>query len=176
MTFLGLIKEIIVEETTDKPIKQKVLDLVKFVGPDKAAKYIGGIKKLVDIAYDGDVKKFSDETNTKIRISSDGMNMYFPDSLVQLLGFEDINYGSSKEKVLGEFTYKREGMRFRFRGRLMRTTFLGKDVEWRVVGTSGDYGFGYGFLNKKETFGIRTRKQIFKDIIDKLNLEPYMKK
>ena len=176
MTFLGLIKEIIVEETTDKPIKQKVLDLVKFVGPDKAAKYVGGIKKLVDIAYDGDVKKFSDETNTKIRIYSDGMNMYFPDSLVQLLGFEDINYGSSKEKVLGEFTYKREGMRFRFRGRLMRTTFLGKDVEWRVVGTSGDYGFGYGFLNKKETFGIRTRKQIFKDIIDKLNLEPYMKK
>ena len=176
MTFLGLIKEIIVEETTDKPIKQKVLDLVKFVGPDKAAKYVGGIKKLVDIAYDGDIKKFSDETNTKIRISSDGMNMYFPDSLVQLLGFEDVGYGSSKEKVLGEFTYKREGMRFRFIGRLMRTTFLGKDVEWRVVGTSGDYGFGYGFLNKKETFGIRTRKQIFKDIIDKLNLEPYMKK
>ena len=33
-----------------------------------------------------------------------------------------------------------------------------------------------GFLTKKETFGIRTRRQIFKDIIDKLNLEPYMKK
>ena len=176
MTFLGLIKEIIVEETTDKSIKQKVLDLVELVGPDKAAKYVGGIKKLVDVAYDGDIKKFSDETNTKIRISSDGMNMYFPDSLVQLLGFEDVGYGSSKEKKLGDFTYKREGMRFRFTGRLMRTTFLGKDVEWRVVGTSGDYGFGYSFINKRETFGIRTRKQIFKDIIDKLNLEPYMKK
>lgn len=176
MTFLGLIKEIIVEETTDKPIKQKVLDLVKFVGPDKAAKYIGGIKKLVDIAYDGNIKKFSDETNTKIRISSDGMNMYFPDSLVQLLGFEEVGYGSRKEKNLGDFTYKKEGMKFRFNGRLIGTTFSDKTVEWRVVGTGGSYGFGYGFLNKKETFGVRTRKQIFKDIIDKLNLEPYMKK
>lgn len=175
MTFLGLIKEIIVEETNDKPIKQKLLDLIGHLGPVKAAKYVGGIKNLVDIAYDGDIKKFSDETNTKIRISNDGMNMYFPDTLVQLLGFEDID-GSGKEKKLGNFTYKKEGMKFRFNGRLMKTSFSDKPTEWRVVGTSGSYGIGYGFLTKKETFGIRTRRQIFKDIIDKLNLEPYMKK
>lgn len=175
MTFLGLIKEIIVEETNDKPIKQKLLDLIGHLGPVKAAKYVGGIKNLVDITYGGDIKKFSDETNTKIRISNDGMNMYFPDTLVQLLGFEDID-GSGKEKKLGNFTYKKEGMKFRFNGRLMKTSFSDKPTEWRVVGTGGSYGFGYGFLNKKETFGIRTRQQIFKDIINKLNLEPYMKK
>ena len=175
MTFLGLIKEIIVEETNDKPIKQKLLDLVGLFGPNKAAKYVGGIKNLVDIAYDKDIKKFSDETNTKIRISNDGMNMYFPDTLVQLLGFEDID-GSGKEKKLGDFIYKKEGMKFRFNGRLMKTSFSDKPIEWRVVGTGGSYGIGYGFLTKKETFGIRTRRQIFKDIIDKLNLEPYMKK
>ena len=175
MTFLGLIKEIIVEETNDKPIKQKLLDLFGLFGPNKAAEYVGGIKNLVDIAYDGDVKKFSDETNTKIRISNDGMNMYFPDTLVQLLGFEDID-GSGKEKKLGDFTYKKEGMKFRFNGRLMRTPSSYKPTEWRVVGTGGSYGFGYGFFNKKETFGIRIRQQIFKDIINKLNLEPYMKK
>ena len=122
MTFLGLIKDIIVEETNDKPIKQKLLDLIGHLGPVKAAKYVGGIKNLVDIAYDGDIKKFSDETNTKIRISNDGMNMYFPDTLVQLLGFEDID-GSGKEKELGNFIYKKEGMKFRFNGRLMKTSF-----------------------------------------------------
>jgi hypothetical protein len=175
MTFLGLITEIIVEETNDKPIKQKLLDLIGHLGPVKAAKYVGGIKNLVDITYGGDTKKFSDETNTKIRISNDGMNMYFPDTLVQLLGFEDID-GSGKEKKLGNFTYKKEGMKFRFNGRLMKTSFSDKPTEWRVVGTGGSYGIGYGFLTKKETFGIRTRRQIFKDIIDKLNLEPYIKK
>ena len=166
MTFLGLIKEIIVEETNDKPIKQKLLDLFGLFGPNKAAEYVGGIKNLVDIAYDGDIKKFSDETNTKIRISNDGMNMYFPDTLVQLLGFEDID-GSGKEKKLGNFTYKKEGMKFRFNGRLMRTPSSYKPTEWRVVGTGGSYGLEHASWN---------RQQIFKDIINKFNLEPYMKK
>jgi hypothetical protein len=43
-----------------------------------------------------------------------------------------------------------------------------------VVGTSGDSGFGYSFINKRNTLGKRARQQIFKQIIDKYNLQKYI--
>jgi len=43
-----------------------------------------------------------------------------------------------------------------------------------VVGTSGDSGFGYGFINKRNTLGKRYRQQIFKQIIDKFELGDYV--
>jgi hypothetical protein len=43
------------------------------------------------------------------------------------------------------------------------------------VGSSGDYGFGHHFINKRNTLGKRYRQQIFKQIIEKYGLEPYMK-
>ena len=43
----------------------------------------------------------------------------------------------------------------------------------KVVGTSGSYGFGVGFLTKKETLGIRYRTQIYNQILDKYDLRKY---
>jgi hypothetical protein len=46
-------------------------------------------------------------------------------------------------------------------------------IMWRVVGTSGDSGFGYGFISTRNTLGKRARMQIFKQIIDKYKLDSY---
>jgi hypothetical protein len=45
---------------------------------------------------------------------------------------------------------------------------------WRVVGQSGDYGFGYSFITKKNTLGKRARRQIFQQVIDKYGLNSYV--
>jgi hypothetical protein len=46
-------------------------------------------------------------------------------------------------------------------------------VYWKVVGTSGSHGFGYAFITKRETLGVRYRQQIFKQILDKYDLKKY---
>jgi hypothetical protein len=45
---------------------------------------------------------------------------------------------------------------------------------WRVVGTDGDKGFDYWWITKKNTLGVRHRTQIYKQIIDRFNLNDYL--
>lgn len=161
-------------QKTNKNLKPILLGMVKRDGLPNVLRYIGGSNNLINLAYDGDIDKFLNETGT-IRFTSNRMSMYLPDSLVQWLGFEDKSYRQNKEKVLGVFSYGKNGAKYRFDASLQRTVFGDGRVEWRVVGTSGSYGFGYGFLTKKETMGIRARTQIFKDIITKLKLETFVR-
>ena len=46
----------------------------------------------------------------------------------------------------------------------------------RVIGRSGDYGFGdsYAGISKRNTIGKRGRTQIFKQIIEKYKLNSYI--
>jgi hypothetical protein len=64
-------------------------------------------------------------------------------------------------------------MPYKFTGYLMPTV-INEQNYWKVVGIGGSYGFGYGFISKKETLGKRNRQQIFKQIIDKYNLQQYL--
>jgi hypothetical protein len=153
-------------------IRQMIKDPHQF---ETMVKYMGGIDNLINVLYDGDVMKFSEDTHTPLAyMSVDEMNLYLHSALVDKLGLENANF-SSREKTLGKFRYgSKNSHLYAFTANLIPAR-LHDQPYYRVVGTSGDSGFGYGFINKRNTLGKRYRQQIFKQIIDKYNLEPYMK-
>lgn len=167
------IKRIIKEITDDK--KDKIFNLAKTQGWARTFELIGGINNFLNIFYDGDVMKFSEDTHTPlVYMSVDEMSLYIHQALVEKLGIENANF-SLREKTLGKFRYgTKNGMQYAFTANLTPTR-LHDQPYYKVVGTSGDSGFGYAFINKRDTLGKRYRQQIFKQIIDKYGLEPYMK-
>jgi hypothetical protein len=97
--------------------------------------------------------------------------------LVEKLKLKDGKFMSRDEKELGDFRFgTKDNMMYKFTARLFPTQLvLHNQPYYKVVGLSGDSGFGYGFISQKNILGLRHRQQIFKQIIDKYNLEPYMK-
>jgi len=161
------------EETTNSG-KENLLKLKEKIGFDKALKAVGGLENFIRIVYGGDIKKFfKDENIEPYRISPEP-NLYISDIIVQSLELKDAPFSSGKEKDLGDFSWVSGGIRYKFNGYLRRVNFTSGNVEWRVVGQSGDSGFGYSFITKKNTLGKRARMQIFQQIIDKYNLQKYI--
>ena len=138
-------------------------------------KMMGGPSHLINRIYNGDIKEFSKDTGTKLAwISIDGTRMFIHEALVDELGLEDITWLSRSEKKLGKFTYgSKNGHKYAFTASLTPTT-VNNQPYYKVVGTSGDSGFGYGFISQKNLLGKRYRGQIFQQIIDKYNLQEYM--
>ena len=173
-----LIRKIIREEFEEKKsVKDKLRDLIDKFGLAVASKYVGGAKEVIKIVYDDDIKKYAEENRIKlVRITDDGMNMYIDDMVVELMNLPTDKFMSSDEKSLGNFVWKSGGGTYKFTARVrsFKSSVNHGLKTWRVVGTSGSYGFGYSFLNKKETLGKRARLQIFIQIIDKYNLQEYM--
>ena len=172
-----LIKKILKEQTESK--KDVLKSMLQQSGIELTSKLMGGIDNLIKVLYDGDILKFSEDTTTPLAyMSIDKMNLYLHEALVKELGFQDKKYyydGPKTEKELGDFSFgSKNGIKFKFNARLYPTK-LHDQPYYKVVGLSGDSGFGYAFINKKNVLGVRYRQQIFKQIIDKYNLEPYMK-
>jgi hypothetical protein len=168
----NLIKKILQEETSDRA-KEKLLSLKDKIGLNGAMKAVGGLKNFIKITYSSDIKEFFKNENIEpYRISSEP-NMYFSDIIVQSLDLPDVRFGGDLEKDLGKFSWVSSGMRYSFNAYLRRVNFTSGNIEWRVVGQSGDSGFGYGFITKRNTLGKRPRMQIFQQIIDKYNLDSY---
>ena len=169
-----LIKKILKEETESK--KDAIKSLIKKSGMEVACKVMGGINNIINIIYHGNIMDFSEDTHTPIvYLSTDGMNLYLHEALVDELGIEESKSWYSGEKNLGQFRFgSKNGHVFNFNAR-MRPQKLHNQTYYKVLGTSGDFGFGYTEITKKNTLGKRYRQQIFKQIIDKYNLEPYMK-
>ena len=169
------IRRILREETNSK--KDAVLSMIKNSGLEATAKIMGGIKNVVNIGYDGDLMAFSEDTTTPIAyMSTDGMNLYLHAALVNELGLENLNsYTSfSNPKTLGKFRYgSKNDLQFAFTANLERAR-LHDQQYYKVVGSSGDSGFGYSYITKRNTLGKRYRQQIFKQIIDKYDLLKYM--
>lgn len=163
------------DEDKSNLLKYKLKKLTDEAGLSKAARYVGGFDKYVDIMFDGDLVKFSEETKTPIAyLSADGMRFYIHEALVDQLKLNNTNFFNRKEKELGDFIFgSKNGFQYKFHARLQITTLHDKPY-YKVVGMSGDSGFGYGYLTKKETLGKRHRQQIYNQIIDKYNLKPYM--
>jgi hypothetical protein len=168
-----LIKGILREESDSK--KDAIKSLIKTSGIETASKMMGGIDNIVNIIYDGDIKKFSEDTTTPlVYASQDQMALYLHELIVNKLGLENANI-STRQKTLGKFRYgTKNGIPYAFTANLSPTR-LHDQPYYKVVGTSGDSGFGYAFINKRDTLGKRYRQQIFKQIIDKYDLEQYMK-
>jgi hypothetical protein len=173
-----LIRRILKEETSADQ-KEIIQDIMNEFGNETAIKYLGGLDNFINIMYDGDLIKFSEDTTTPIAyLSTDGMNLYLHKALVDELGFENKKSQflyNSVEKELGKFRYgAKNGIQYAFTANLVPAK-LHNQTYYKVVGASGDSGFGYNHINKKNTLGKRYRQQIFKQIIDKYGLEPYMK-
>ena len=171
-----LIRKILREQTESK--KDAIKSLIKKSGLETAAKVMGGVDSLIKILYDGDLIKFSEDTNTPLAyMSTDGMNLYLHAALVDELGFENKKSQflyNSVEKELGKFRYGSKNFYlYAFTANLLPTRLHNQNY-YKVVGSSGDSGFGYAHINKKNTLGKRYRQQIFKQIIDKYDLSKYM--
>ena len=170
-----LIRKILKEETSPNE-KETIQDLIKDFGYETAIKYLGGLDNFINIMYDGDLIKFSEDTTTPIvYLSRDLMNFYLHEALVKQLGIEESKSWYSGEKDLGKFRFgSKNGHEFNFNARL-RPQRLHDQTYYKVLGMSGDSGFGYSDITEKNTLDIRYRQQIFKQIIKKYGLEPYMK-
>ena len=170
-----LIRKILKEETSPNE-KETIQDLIKDFGYETAIKYLGGLDNFINIMYDGDLIKFSEDTTTPIAyLSRDLMNFYLHEALVKQLGIEESKSWYSGENDLGKFRFgSKNGHEFNFNARL-RPQRLHDQTYYKVLGMSGDSGFGYSDITEKNTLDIRYRQQIFKQIIKKYGLEPYMK-
>jgi hypothetical protein len=178
MNLQETIKRILKEEVAE-PKKSSVKDSLQQMIDDEgvifASDLVGGLNNLIKIVYDGDIIEFSKGTGTKLSwISADGMGMYIHKFLVDKLGLEDNSWLSRPEKKLGDFRFgPKNGIQYKFTARITPTT-VNNQPYYKVVGTSGDSGFGYGFISQKNLLGKRYRQQIFQQIIDKYNLNQYM--
>ena len=154
---------------------ENIRQLIKDPNQFETMVKVMGIENIIKIAYDGDIIKFSEDTTTPLAyMSTDRMNLYIHKALVDELGLKDIGWAGRNEKELGKFAYgSKNGLRYAFNATLAPTRLHNQNY-YRVVGTSGDSGFGYSFINKKNILGVRYRQQIFKQIIDKYDLSKYM--
>jgi hypothetical protein len=156
----------------EEKVKDKLQQLVNNQELEMAIKLIGGPENLVKILYDGDLKKYYQENDIQPYYISSEPNLFIDDLLVHVLDLPETN-GSRPEKQLGDFRWTSQGMNYKFTARLYPVNYASGKKVWRVVGSSGDHGFGYSFISKRNTLGKRARIQIFKQIIDKYNLDSY---
>ena len=166
--------KIIITEDQRDSMKEDLRDLTNDVGVLTASKAVGGMYNYVKILYDGDIRQFYKENNyVPYKISDSGMIMYIDDVMVHYLNLKD---SFKKEKLLGDFGYgPKGGVRYKFTAKVYGPV-EGRDGQyfWKVVGTSGDSGFGYSFISQRNTLGKRARMQIFLQIIDKYKLDSYL--
>ena len=167
-------RELIRKILNESIVKDQVKQLIDDEGLAGAIEYIGGADNLIKILYDGDISQYYEETGfTPIKISSEP-NLYIDDLIVQKLNLPSIKFIGQNMKDLGEFSWTTNGRTYKFNAQLYPITYNSGQKIWRVVGQSGDYGFGYPYITKKNTLGKRARTQIFNQIIDKYDLQKYL--
>ena len=158
-------------------IQEKLSEIANKFGVSSAVKAVGGLERYVKLMYNGDLKLFYVQSKLlPYKMSKDGMSLYIDDLIVQLHGFEDRRFSTIREsKKLGDFRYgSKDYLSYRFTAEIYPMKMENGQKMWRVVGTSGDSGFGYGFITKRNTLGIRHRTQIYNQIIDRFNLNDYL--
>ena len=167
--------KIIIKES----VSEKLVELIKTRGVGETIKLVGGIKTLLKVAFNDDLKEFYKSTGfVPYKFDSTGENMYIDNLLIESLNLDDVsNQRYDSGKKLGDFRWVSSGMNFKV-NTILSSPFKsinGQELR-RVIGRSGDYGFGdsYVGISKKNTIGKRGRTQIFKQIIEKYNLESYL--
>jgi hypothetical protein len=166
---------ILIKETSS----EKLRELIKTIGLTEVIKLVGGINTLMKVAFNNDLKEYYKSTGyVPYKFDAWKENMYIDEMLVQSLNLK--NDWSGKEKVLGDFRFgPKNGMDFKFTAYLTDPRTLGggsnsNQMFRRVIGTCGDSGFGYSHITKRNTLGKRARTQIFKQIIEKYNLNSFL--
>jgi hypothetical protein len=131
------------------------------------------LKKIIREEVD-DLQWMRDISPSEVfKISNDGMTMYINDNIVNILEKYALptqsNYTNRKEILLGDFTWTSGGINYKFTAYIYPRV-INDEKWWRVLGSSGDSGFGWGWITKRNLIGKRGRKQIFKQIIDRFDL------
>ena len=169
-----LIRKILNESKVKDQLKQSIED----DGLKSTAEIVGGFDNLIQLVYDGDVLEFYKDNGIKlVKMSSDGMNMYIDNIIIDQLDLPISPYSRGTEKKLGDFKWVTGGGDYNISVAVYPVTisYYGYQQKlWKVVGRSGDYGFGYSFITKKHELGKTARKRIFQQIIDKYNLQQYL--
>lgn len=162
--------KIIIKESSS----EKLRELINSRGVSEVIKLVGGIKTLLKVAFNDDLREFYKNTEyVPYKFDSTGENMYIDNLLLESFNLED--GWTKKEKKLGDFRWTSGGMNYKFTANASSPFISHQGQELRrVLGTCGDHGFGYSFITKRNTIGKRGRKQIFKQIIEKYNLESYL--
>lgn len=168
----------IIREETDEPqintVKQSLQKMVDEDGIGVASEFVGGADNLIKILYNGNIMKYYEETGFRpIRVSQEP-NLYIDDLIVQKLNLPSNRFMGKDMKDLGEFSWTSAGGTYKFYANLMPIGLHSGQKVWRVVGQSGDYGFGYSYITKRNTLGKRARTQIFNQIMDKYDLQKYL--
>lgn len=166
-----LIRHILREEVSSSAA-EKLLKIRDSIGLDKAMNAVGGLKNFIKIVYGGDIKEFLKDNNILPYLITPELNLFIADEIVQLLDLPDTNEPFFKEKDLGYFTWTSGGIEHSFHAYLKSREVMGSK-EWLVVGKSGNRGFGYHYISKSNILGPRVKKQIYKQIIDRYNLDSY---
>jgi len=153
---------------------EKVQELIQKQGAKRTIQLMGGPQNLLRL-FGGGLKEFYKTTGyVPYKFDSTGENMYIDEMLIQSLNLEDV-YDSGKN--LGNFRWTSSGMDYKV-NTVVTKPFKSRNGQElrRVVGISGDSGFGdlYDRGIKKNTIGKRGRAQIFKQIIEKYNLNSYL--
>ena len=155
-------------------------DQIKTLGVSEVCKLIGGGETLLKVAFNGDLKEFYKSTGfVPYKFDSTGENMFIDNLLIESLNLDDVsNQRYDSGKKLGDFIWISSGNRGFKVNTILSSPFKsvnGQELR-RVIGRSGDYGFGdsYGGISKKNTIGKRGRTQIFKQIIEKYKLNSYI--
>jgi hypothetical protein len=98
-----LIRRILREETESK--KDAIKSMIKKSGLETAARVMGGINNIINIVYNDDLIKFSEDTYTPITyMSVDGLNLYLHEALVKQLGIQDTT-NPKDQYYLGKYTF-----------------------------------------------------------------------
>jgi len=158
-------------------IQDKLSAIAKKYGVNSAVKAVGGISRYIKIMHNDDLSEYYKASQLlPYKMSQNGMSLYIDDLIVQLHGFEDKRFGSIREsKKLGDFRYgSKDYLSYKFTAEIHPMNMENGQKMWRVVGTSGDRGFGYSFISQRLTLGIRHRTQIYNQIIDRFNLNNYL--
>lgn len=103
------------------------------------------------------------------------MSMYISGWVLDNLNLDNQIRFNRKEYDLGVYRWAHGGFNYRFtaKARELKKDVFGSSDWHQVMGLSGDSGFGYSFITKRNTIGKRGRKQIFKQIIDRLGLDSF---
>jgi hypothetical protein len=165
------IRQVLQEET----LKQALQNAIEDEGLEFTSNLVGGIKNIIKILYDGDLKSFHKQNEISpylIVIKRYGPNYTLPEMYISEFLVSELNMDVNN---MGKFKWgpKKDNLPY--------TVFCELNLPseklpngfnyYRVKGKGSGYNFGYGYSNRniEKTY----RKQIFKQIIDKYNLDSY---
>lgn len=146
-------------------LEQTIRKMLLTNGYDYVIKCVG-FKNLLKIVYNDNIYEFYNDNNFKPYVLTD-TSLTIDNNFVQFLNLKNTVFG---QKELGHFRWYRSGMNYDVTTYLTPLKSNGTIIGWRVAATCGDYGFGFYHISKRNTIGVRGKKQIFKQIIEKYML------